>query len=222
MEIGDRRTTAELNKTYRQARELGIETNIAELEAFGFTIVAPEKVAPAAFAARVLQVMLRIANEEDSGVVKLSRERAQAKPASGRQIFHLLAKDPIFCEMIINTVALTLASYLMGASCRLYSTVAFIKEGPATPTSMRSGSTGMPPPLPYFGNVCNVSWILTDYTKDNGTFFLVPGSHRYCRHPTGVEQPTLMGGNNPDDLRTPVIAALGSLLAFPGNLWHGT
>src|SRR5437588_12689127 len=26
-------------------------------------------------------------------------------------------------------------------------------------------------------------WVLTDYTVENGTFYMVPGSHRYCRHP---------------------------------------
>ena len=39
MEIGNWKTTAELSEIYRTARDLGVETNIAELEAFGFTIV---------------------------------------------------------------------------------------------------------------------------------------------------------------------------------------
>ncbi len=222
MEIGDWKATSELNQVYKKARELGLETNIAELEAFGFTIVEPGKVAPAQFAERVLEVTLKLADEEDPGAVKLSGESENVKPAYGRQLFHLLTKDPCFTEMIINPAALTLASYMAGASCRLYSTVAFIKEGNANPTVLHCDSTGMPPPLPYFGNLVNVCWILTDYTVEKGTLFFVPGSHRYCRHPNKSDLPKFMGGSGDDDCGSPVIARSGSLLIFHGNLWHGT
>ena len=39
MEIGDWRSTRDLNDLYRQIRELGLETNLAELDAFGFTVI---------------------------------------------------------------------------------------------------------------------------------------------------------------------------------------
>ena len=44
LQIGNWKATAELGEVYRAARELGIESNLAELEAFGFTIVPPESV----------------------------------------------------------------------------------------------------------------------------------------------------------------------------------
>src|SRR5437588_7334502 len=65
-------------------------------------------------------------------------------------------------------------------------------------------------------------WVLTDYTVENGTFYMVPGSHRFCRHPTELEQPKFMGGVAPDDIGTPVLAEAGSLIVFHGNTWHGT
>jgi len=222
MEIGDWKTTAELNEIYRRARKLGVETNIAELEAFGFTIVEPEKVAPKGFADRMLSALLRVADEEDPNAVDLSTRAQKDRPVYGRNLFHLLAKDPVFAEAIMNPVALTLGQYLMGASCRLYSNVAFLKKGEAGCTKVHSDSVGMPPPLPSFGHVCNISWILTDYTVETGTFFIVPGSHRYCRHPTPVEQPKFMDGPNEDDIGTPIIAKPGSLFIFHGNTWHGT
>jgi len=49
MEIGNWKATQGLNETFRTARELGIETNLLELEAFGFTVVPPYKAAPRAF-----------------------------------------------------------------------------------------------------------------------------------------------------------------------------
>jgi len=211
-----------LDEIYRQARKLGIESNIAELEAFGFTIVEPEKAAPKGLAERLLDATLSIAKSEDLSVVKLNRLAQGNRPAYGRQLFHLLLKDPVYLEGLMNPVVLTLAAYLMGVSCRLYASVAFIKEGKATPTHLHNDSSGMPPPLPALGNVCNASWLLTDYTVENGTFFLVPGSHRYCRHPTDLEQPKFMGGHLDDDMGVPVIGKPGSLLVFHGNMWHGT
>ncbi|MGH7010453.1 MAG: phytanoyl-CoA dioxygenase family protein, partial [Caulobacteraceae bacterium] len=88
-------------------------------------------------------------------------------------------------------------------------------------TLLHTDTAGTPPPLYPYGLVCNVSWILTDYTEATGTFAMVPGSHRYCRHPTAVEQPKMMGGPN-DDICIPIIARPGSLVVFNGNTWHGS
>jgi len=46
-------TTADLNPIYADVRALGLEQNIAEHDAFGFTIVPPEKVAPPEFQDRL-------------------------------------------------------------------------------------------------------------------------------------------------------------------------
>ncbi len=223
MDIGNWKSTAELNDIYRRARTLGIETNIAELEAFGFTIVEPEKVAPKGFSDRMLSALLAVADrEEGEGNVDLNTRAQKDRPVYGRNLFHLLAKDPVFAEAVMNPVALTLGKYLMGASARLYSSVAFLKQGEAGVTNLHNDSVGMPPPLPMHGHVCNISWILTDYTKEKGTFFIVPGSHRYGRHPTAPDQPKFMGGPNDDEIGIPMIAKPGSLFVFHGNSWHGT
>ena len=222
MEIGNWKATAELNDIYRRARSLGIETNLAELESFGFTIIEPSKAAPNGFSERLLSAMLSIAETEDPMAVDLSTRAQKDKPNYGRNLFHLNAKNPVFAEAIMNPVAHTLAQYMMGASCRLSGTTAFIKEGAAGCTPMHSDSVGVPPPLPYFGNICNISWILTDYREETGTFFVVPGSHRFCRHPTAIEQPKFMGGNNDNEIGIPIIAEPGSLFVFHGNTWHGT
>jgi hypothetical protein len=39
MEIGDWAATRDLNAIYGQIRALGLEANLAELEAFGFTVI---------------------------------------------------------------------------------------------------------------------------------------------------------------------------------------
>ncbi|MCH7816566.1 MAG: hypothetical protein IIC60_08355 [Proteobacteria bacterium] len=39
MEIGNWSATAELNVIYQQIRDMGLETSLTELEAFGFTTI---------------------------------------------------------------------------------------------------------------------------------------------------------------------------------------
>ncbi len=221
MEIGNWKSVAGLSETYRQAREFGLESNIAELEAFGFTVIEPEKTgAPSGFAEQLLESVMRIARQEDETAVDLNKHAD--RPAYGRQLFHLLARDQMFIEAAMNPVVRTMGAYMLGASMRLFSMVAFIKEGRARPTHVHTDSVGVPTPLPFYGTVCNISWILSDYTPDNGTLCMVPGSHRYCRHPTEFEQLKFMGGAMDDAMATPIIAKPGSLAVFTGNTWHGT
>ena len=75
----------------------------------------------------------------------------------------------------------------------------------------------MPPPLPFFSNVVNISLVLTDYRKETGSFCFVPGSHKLCRHPLDAEQPAFMGGSWDDAMCTPAIAPPGALVIFPSN-----
>jgi len=222
MEIGDWKATQGLNETFRKARELGLESNLLELEAFGFTVVPPYQAAPKAFFDRMRDSVFRLAEEEDPAAVDLNLQKQEDRPAYGRQFFHLMVKDPVFAEVLMNPYTLTLGRYMMGTSCRFYSQVAFFKTGAVGTTHLHNDSTGMPGPLPAYGNVCNISWVLTDYTVESGTFYMVPGSHRFCRHPTDLEQPKFMGGPAADDLGIPVLAETGSLIVFHGNTWHGS
>jgi ectoine hydroxylase-related dioxygenase (phytanoyl-CoA dioxygenase family) len=165
---------------------------------------------------------MAVAREEDDQAVELNKHSDAEKPAFGRQLFHLLERDPVFIEAVMNPAVQVMGSYLMGLSYRLFSMVAFVKEGTARSTPMHCDSVGVPTPLPAYGSVCNVSWILTDYSEENGTLGMVPGSHRYCRHPTEFEQPRFIGGPMDDAMVTPVKAKPGSLAVFTGNTWHCT
>jgi ectoine hydroxylase-related dioxygenase (phytanoyl-CoA dioxygenase family) len=222
MDIGEWPATAGLNDVMRTARELDLERNLLELEAFGFTVIEPFRAASEAFIDRLRSAVYALVEAEDPAAVDINLQPEETRPAYGRQFFHLVVKDEVFAEALMNPYTLTLARYILGSSCRLYSTVAFFKTGSVGTTHLHTDSTGMPGPLPHYGNVCNVSWVLTDYTVDTGTFYMVPGSHRYCRHPTDLEQPRLMGGPAPNEHGTAVTAPAGSLIVFHGNTWHGT
>src|SRR5262245_13763880 len=120
MDIGNWRSVAGMDQTYREARELGIETNLAELEAFGFTVVPPSKNAASKdFPKRLMDKLLQFAAEEDTSKVDLNKH--ENRPAYGRQLFHLLAKDPLFIEAAMNPVVRTFGAYLLGRSYLMYS-----------------------------------------------------------------------------------------------------
>jgi hypothetical protein len=75
MEIGDWKSMSGMAETYRRARELGLETNLAELETFGFTVIPPEKTGISRdFTRRLLDRLLEIAEDEDALGVDLNMD----------------------------------------------------------------------------------------------------------------------------------------------------
>jgi hypothetical protein len=218
MEIGNWVSSAEMNDVVRQARALGIESNLLELEVFGFTIIEPEKAAPKGLADRLLKATQALMKREDPADVPLNSFEKGA--VDGRHLFHLPLKDPAYVDALLNPVVMTLARYATGALGRLHATVGFIKTETAKPTKLHCDATGVQAPMPPYGTFVNISYILTDYTEAMGTLAIVPGSNRWCRPPTAIEQPKCLGGVN-DDICIPIIAKAGSLVVFGGNTWHG-
>lgn len=217
MEIGDWVASAEVNDIYRQARTLGLESNLLELEVYGFTIIEPEKVG-IDLTSRMTQAIYKLIRGEAPGDVPLnSYDKGNV---DGRHIFHLLLKDPVFVEGMMNPVVMTLARFSTGMRGRLNATVSFVKHGSAKPTKLHCDATNVTAPMPPYGHFINISYVLTDYNVPNGTLAIVPGSNRWCRPPTPIEQPKCLGGVN-DDICIPVIAKAGSIVAFNGNTWHG-
>ena len=60
MQIGNWQATEELNGVMRQARELGLERNLLEIEAYGFTVVTPEKISAEHLPQRLLLSLIHI------------------------------------------------------------------------------------------------------------------------------------------------------------------
>ena len=77
------------------------------------------------------------------------------------------------------------------------------------------GVTGAP-------EVVTAVWMIDEFTEDNGATRVVPGSHRWGRHPTG----DLVNGKprNPgDDVEGQVLITgpAGSCFVYNAHLWHG-
>ena len=69
----------------------------------------------------------------------------------------------------------------------------------------------IPIPKPHPPTVCNSMWAITDFTEENGATRIIPGTHLYDHSPNY--------GQAYDSI--PAEMAKGSVLIWPGSLWHG-
>jgi ectoine hydroxylase-related dioxygenase (phytanoyl-CoA dioxygenase family) len=219
--IGDWETTSDLAEIFRDAQKHDLVENLAELEAFGFTVVPPDKVGPPERRERITAALLDV-HERRTGqrITDITDGTTGVEgPISGH--FALLNEDRVFEELLLNPAVYTLARYTCGRSVVLSDMLALLKNQDPTPTHLlHTDQHGTPPPLPPYPQVSNVTLALTDYTLDSGPVAIVPGSHRFGRKPNPYETNHL--AENPTVKAIPVEAAAGSLIVWSGTTWHGS
>ncbi len=216
MDIGDWRATKDLNGVYRQIRALGLETNVAELEAFGFTII--EGALSPELTADLRDAILRAAEGFAGHALDPDGETDYE---SMRFLPYLLFRDPVFKQSVLNPGPLALITYLLGNHCVLSSLGCHLK-GPGGPGLLLHSdqANGVPQPFPAASQVANCNYALTDYTEDNGALAMVPGSHRQYRQPTRYEICLEGPQRNPGVIVVEVPA--GSAVIWHGASWHGS
>lgn len=213
MKAADLKFNKHVGAPYELLKARGLEGKLADLEAFGYCVVEPEHIGPPEFIDRLRETVERVGAKRFSPDDQFEDAHG-LQQATGQLLTYLVFEDPIFEEALMNEVSLALITYLLGEDCCLSSMTSMLKGPSNTPLRMHADGTYIPQPLPAVGNVANSTYMLTDYTKDNGALTVVPGSHRLCRQPTEAES------NDPDLLVT-VEAPAGSLVVWHGNLWHG-
>jgi ectoine hydroxylase-related dioxygenase (phytanoyl-CoA dioxygenase family) len=65
--------------------------------------------------------------------------------------------------------------------------------------------------------VCNVVWMLDDFTHQNGALRAVPGSHRWRKLPQDV----LDDATQPHQDEIVLTGQAGSVIVMNAHLWHG-
>lgn len=218
------RSTRDLNPILKRIDELGLAGFLGDLDAYGFAVVPPEKVATRETLEELRATVLRIAQERTGRPFALEQNgeagdyRAQPQTSSQFLLYYLLMADPVFERWLMNPALYALVSYLMKGQQQLSSMTSFVKwqgDGYGETLGLHSDTPpGTPDGLLPSGwqDVCNATYCLTDYSLETGALAVVPGSHRYCRQPKpgeGVKQ------------AVPVEAEEGSLIVWHGNLWHG-
>jgi hypothetical protein len=206
----------ELEAIRGEIARLGLESHALELDTLGYTIIPPDKAAPAGFVDRARDALLAVMARRDGSVADLADGSTHANQYFPNY-FYLLFEDPIFEELLMLPAPLALVTKLLGCSCVLSASTGLVK-GPSTRDAsgldipLHSDSEMHPPPFPMFAQYCNVTWLLTDYTREGGSLCVVPGSHLLCRQPQPHEGL---------DRVVAVEAPAGSFVIWHGNTWHG-
>ena len=215
--------TAEgLDSVLEEIRALNLQPQVAELDAYGLTVVPPDRLGPRAFAMRLRDAVLNLAERRTGVRPDLAAGATHANiPATSGQtgeawMWHILFDDPVFADALMNPACLALITYLVGYSAKLSNSSALVKgpvdwQGPPRPLGLHSDNRGVPAPFPPYAQVASATWALTDYTLENGAVGYLPGSHKLCRQPTPDESL---------DAVIPVKAPAGSLIVWHGNTWH--
>ena len=216
MEIGDWSATRDLNELYHQIRDLGLETNLAELDAFGFTVVE------GALSPELTERLRSAVMLEAERRLERTFDLEQEEDLEGWTLLpYLLFKDPAFEEALLNAGPLALVTYLMGKSCRISSVASHFKGPGGFGIPLHSDTAnGAVAPFPPHAQVCNCNYALTDYTETGGCLAIVPGSHRLGRQPSLHEFAVDGPNRNVDAIAVEVPA--GSAVIWHGNTWHGS
>ena len=220
-----------LDRAWAEIRALHLEPYVADLDAHGYTVIPPEIATPNGLADRLLEAALDVAERRNGVRPDLANGSTHAgfkgrfsafsgpdgDSPIGDLMQSLLFEDQVFEEALMNRVLLAMATYLCGYSVVLSSMGCFMK-GPNQSTFSLHSDTPLPAPLPPQALVCNMTYVLTDFNRENGSTAFVPGSHKWCRNPVGREAIVGEGGNAE---AVAVDCPAGSLLAWHGNTWHG-
>lgn len=210
MDIIDCESAGAMPQLYRELRQLGLETNIAELEALGYTVVPPEKVGTPSMLRDLRAAFERVMRDRHGN------DDAQWHNVNDIQRF-ILWDDVLFEQLTWNPAGLGLAQYLVGTNCILNLCDGWMK-GPGDARTGIHADYLEPSPNAYPEQIanCNVHYLLTDYSRDDGAISFLPGSHRWRRQVTPPEAKYWA------DRAVPVEAPAGSMVVWGHHTWHGS
>ena len=198
---------------------LGLYRHVAELEAYGMTVVPPETMRSSdGFIERLRGAIIR-ACETRNNITIGDYRTAKPPPAAFRNSWDLLEEDEVFVEAATNPVVLALVRWLCGQSAVFSGQTWIIKGQGADGIGLHSDSHGLPPGSGTIAHMCNASWICTDYAgAEDGPTVFVPGSHKYGRATLPHESKLESTGFK----WFPLIAKAGSMAIWNGGTWHAS
>lgn len=125
-----------------------------------------------------------------------------------QRIYALLAKTRALDDLAIHPLLLGVLDRVLG-HYQLSAPVG-ISIGPGEAAQeLHRDQQIYPLPQDFPAVVLNTMWAFDDFTEANGATRVLPGSHRWTRQPTA------------DDEVEPAVMSAGSVLFYPGTLWHG-
>jgi ectoine hydroxylase-related dioxygenase (phytanoyl-CoA dioxygenase family) len=191
------------------------------------------------FDRRGFLIFERLLSPEKVGAIRAALAPHLARDLKGRndfeglntnRVYALLAKSPVFAELVIHPLALAFVEAELGSSCPLSACLAInLHPGEtAQPWHTDDGGARLPRPRPALG--ISTFWAIDDTTELNGSTEVVPGSHLWDdRRIEGATTPAdfttrsvLDRDHDPGYRADAVKLAMpsGSLAITKGTLWH--
>jgi ectoine hydroxylase-related dioxygenase (phytanoyl-CoA dioxygenase family) len=169
-----------------------------------------------AFVASALRARL-VARIEALFAEEGERAGAEWKQEKGaRRLANLADKGDVFLEAMLAPVVLAHVAHVLGPRFKLSSLNAREAEpqgGEVQPLHVDAGAV----PDRHGHWVCNALWMLDDFTAENGSLRVVPGTHRSGRRP----QEALADPRAPHPDEVLVTGRAGDVVVMNSHLWHG-
>ena len=220
MTIAELGTSPNTDAVMRELERLDLVQHALELDAYGVTIIPPEKMRVSEeFVHRLRGSIIRTCERRNDIELGDYRTSTTKGAALGRNSWYLLNEDDVFAEAATNASGLAIARWLLGRSAVLAGHTWIIKPPTSHDLNLHSDAHGIPPGGGHIAHVANLSWLCTDYSgPEDGPTVFVPGSHRYGRATLPHEQNL---ANTP--YRTITLnGEAGSLAVWHGATWHGS
>jgi len=146
------------------------------------------------------------------------------------RVYAMLAKSPVFADLVIHPLALAFAEADLGRSCLLSACLAINLQPGETVQPWHYDDNHLRVDRPRGSWGVSTFWAIDPMTEDNGATELLPGSHLW-------EENTIAGANTARDFANTQIRGVdddpaargdaikavmpsGSLMVTKGTLWH--
>lgn len=132
-----------------------------------------------------------------------------------RRLANLVNKGEVFHQLIADPVILPLVHHVMGGDLKLSSLNArSAAAGSGIRQPLHADMAAIPDDKGYW--VCNVVWMLDDFTETNGAIRYVPSSHLWGRLPQDVLEDPLA----PHPQERLLTGKAGDAVVMNAHLWH--
>lgn len=112
------------------------------------------------------------------------------------RVYALLAKSPVFAEMVTHPLALAFAEADLGQSCLLSACLAINLQPGETVQPWHHDDSHMAAPMPRPSWGVSAFWAIDAMTRTNGATEVLPGSHRWGGNDVMALNPTISGEKN--------------------------
>ena len=145
MALADYNVYPDVDKLMADLKAFDLFEHAVELEAYGMTVIPPEKMHSSDdFVARLRNAIIRVCEERNDVEIGDPAKATLSGVNAFRNSWHLLEEDEVFVEAAINPVVLTMVRWLLGQSAVFSGQTWIIKPAGAPGLGLHSDSHGIP------------------------------------------------------------------------------